>query len=231
MTNGIRSSSNRSRVRLGRAEIAAAIVSLWFFIGLGYSARAATIDVDTTADELDLDGNCSLREAIQAANTDTAVDGCAAGSGADTVTVPSGTFALSIAGVGEDGNATGDLDVTDSLTITGAGANTTIIDATFEGASPPDRAIEIIGSSQVEISGVTIRNGRAFDVGGAIKNGDRFTHAARLVLRNCIIANSAAGSTGGASPTKVHWKYSVPAWRTTRRRMRPAESTTPRAPL
>jgi CSLREA domain-containing protein len=42
--------------------------------------RMRTIGVTTTEDELNSDGDCSLREAIQAANTDSAVDACAAGS-------------------------------------------------------------------------------------------------------------------------------------------------------
>ena len=41
----------------------------------------ATIIVDTIDDELNADGDCSLREAIQAANTDATVDACTAGSG------------------------------------------------------------------------------------------------------------------------------------------------------
>lgn len=94
---------------------------LAFLLLLPGQARAATITPNTTADELDSDGNCSLREAIQAANTDSAVDACTAGSGADTIDVPAGTYALAIAGAGEDANATGDLDILPSvLTIGGA---------------------------------------------------------------------------------------------------------------
>lgn len=44
------------------------------------SASAATINVTTNADELNVDGDCSLREAVEAANTNTAVDACTAGS-------------------------------------------------------------------------------------------------------------------------------------------------------
>ena len=55
-------------------------------------AIAATITVNTSADELTNNGNCSLREALEAANNDTAVDGCAKGSGADTVGKPAGSY-------------------------------------------------------------------------------------------------------------------------------------------
>ena len=55
--------------------------------GLSISAFAATITVDTLIDEVPANtGNCTLREAILAANTDTAMDGCIAGdAGADTI--------------------------------------------------------------------------------------------------------------------------------------------------
>jgi len=48
-------------------------------------APPGSIVVTTLEDGLADDGECTLREAIQSANTDTAVGGCTAGSGADTV--------------------------------------------------------------------------------------------------------------------------------------------------
>ncbi len=45
------------------------------------STDAATINVNTTTDELNTDGDCSLREAIESSNQDKAVSGCVAGSG------------------------------------------------------------------------------------------------------------------------------------------------------
>src|SRR6266571_5278712 len=92
-------------VRLGLGLVL--LVGLFVvMVGLARPAHAATtITVNTTADELISDGNCSLREAIQAANTDTAVDACPAGSGADTIVVPAGTYTLS----------SGELDITADL--------------------------------------------------------------------------------------------------------------------
>jgi CSLREA domain-containing protein len=66
-----------------------ASVLLLFTLALAaptYTTYAAGIVVNTDQDELNSDGDCSLREAIEASNTDTAVDACAAGSGADTIT-------------------------------------------------------------------------------------------------------------------------------------------------
>ena len=94
-------------------------------------------------------GNCTLRAAIMEANSL---------AGPDTITLPAGILTLSIAGTGEDAAATGDLDITDDLTLNGAGQESTIIDGgTF------DRVFDIlIGGSTVEIRGVTIKGGRTF---------------------------------------------------------------------
>lgn len=124
-------------------------------------ARAATITVDSTADNLTAgDGNCTLREAIMNANLpgggDTTSGDCTVGdTGADTITLPDGTYTLSLTGTGEDANATGDLDITDGLTINGQGAGITIVDA--DGI---DRSIHIIGAITVEINDLTVTGGR-----------------------------------------------------------------------
>src|SRR5689334_7259429 len=96
---------------------------------------ATTIAVTTTTDELNADGDCSLREAVRAANGNVAVDACPAGQNdqTDTITVPAGTYTLTIAGNDNDATA-GDLDILDNaaakdLVLNGAGAATTIIQA------------------------------------------------------------------------------------------------------
>src|SRR5687768_17186431 len=75
-------------------------------------ARAAGFTVNSPIDAADASpgdgvcassaGACTLRAAIQEANTTPT---------ADTITLPSGTFALTIGGRGEDAAATGDLDI------------------------------------------------------------------------------------------------------------------------
>ncbi|TMB18127.1 MAG: CSLREA domain-containing protein [Deltaproteobacteria bacterium] len=92
-------------------------------------AQAATFTVDTTTDGVDAvpgdgvcataAGACSLRAAVQEAN---------ALEGPDTIDLPAGTYVLTLAGPAEDESASGDLDVHETLTITGAGAATTVID-------------------------------------------------------------------------------------------------------
>src|SRR5262245_23280714 len=92
-------------------------------------ARAATFTVDATADEADATpgdgvcasatGHCTLRAAVQEAN---------ATPGTDAVALPAGTFRLSRVGADEDAALTGDLDVTESLDVAGAGPDATVID-------------------------------------------------------------------------------------------------------
>jgi CSLREA domain-containing protein len=93
--------------------------------------QAASISVNTTTDEVNADGDCSLREAIIAANTNAAVDGCPAGSVVETdaIILPAGTYDLTLAGLNENNAQTGDLDLKSSLIITGAGRTNTIINA------------------------------------------------------------------------------------------------------
>jgi CSLREA domain-containing protein len=57
-------------------------------------AAATVITPSTTADDLTNNGNCTLREAVKAADTDTAVDACPAGSGADVISLQAGTYTL-----------------------------------------------------------------------------------------------------------------------------------------
>ncbi|HRJ44456.1 MAG TPA: CSLREA domain-containing protein, partial [Caldilineaceae bacterium] len=117
----------------------------------------SVITVTTGLDNLSDNGDCTLREAIQAANTDAAVDACPAGNGDDLILVPAGSYVLSLEGRSEDDNATGDLDIRSSLVISGAGSAGTIIDA-----NQTDRVLHIL-TGTVAIRGVTVQNGRAAD--------------------------------------------------------------------
>ncbi len=107
---------------------------------------------------------CTLRAAIQEAD---------ATIGDDTITVPAGIYLLTIPGTDEAWATSGDLDITDNLTITGAGAAQTIIDG-----NDLDRVFDHSYAHFFTISGVTIRNGNALNgtggglatVGGGILN-------------------------------------------------------------
>jgi fibronectin-binding autotransporter adhesin len=197
--------------RVSRSSIAAFLVSLFsLFLTLG-AAYAATINVTTTTDELTdglsgrpaPNGNCSLREAVQAANTNTAVDACTKGdAGADTIDIPSGFYLLSHTGTGDTANLTGDLNIKEDLTISGAGASSTIIDGGKVLLGSPDRILQIGGASSaptVIISGVTLQNGNPGNVGGAIM----VSKSPSVTLQDCEIANNEGTFGGGVSFTGV----------------------------
>ncbi len=147
---------------------------------------AAIITVNTYADELNEDGDCSVREAIQAANTDTAVDGCPAGVGEDLIVLAAGVYMLTLAGANEDLNATGDLDILADLVLRGARLDGT----QFDGAQL-DRVLHILPGVKVTISDLTISNGQAPTPegdqpgapGGGVLNEGTLT-LARVALRH-----------------------------------------------
>lgn len=133
-----RPSTRVARRWIGRGLLAGVIAASTAWAALpSPGAWAAAITVTATTDDNTVNGNCTLREAIIAANTDAAVDGCAAGSGADVITLPSGTFALSLAG-NDDTAFLGDLDLKTDITLIGAGPNATVINAPAS-----DRVFEI----------------------------------------------------------------------------------------
>jgi len=174
-------------------------------------AQAATITVATTTDETAVNGQCSLREAIINANNDAATNpDCAAGSGADTIILPAGTYTLTIAGSDSlasqtagttvENPAVGDLDITGTLTINGAGQSTTIVQAGADTASAIDRIFDSRPSSTLTLTNMTVRNGNApskttapqfIDFGGAIRSDGRLT------LDNVTVGASRTQGPGG----------------------------------
>lgn len=146
---------------------------------------AATFTVTKTTDTNDgaCNADCSLREAIVAAN---------AAAGADIVTLTSGlTYVLSIAGTGENASATGDLDVTDAtgLTINTSGAGTATIDA-----NDIDRILDVRPGATLTLNNITITDGSASTNGGGL-----YVDGSTTITDGAFTANvTTAGSDGGA---------------------------------
>jgi hypothetical protein len=110
----------------------------------------------------------------------------AGGAIIDLTQVPGGIITLSIAPSGADDEATGDLNITGNMTLVGAGAATTIIDG--GGTTVHDRVLSVNGAVTVNISGVTIRNG---------KSGGIFTEASLHLTDVTVTGNSVAGNGAG----------------------------------
>ena len=163
----------------------------------------SNLTVTTTSDAIADDGHCSLREAVIAANTDSAFHGCPAGNGADTIDFSSSlsfpaTFTLALSGGGEDDSLTGDLDLHGNLTITGVGPGSIILDG-----NDIDRVIDIHPGAHINLSGLTIQNGKppGAEVGGGIRN------VGSLAISNNQVNNNHAGGIfndgGGVQLTSV----------------------------
>lgn len=135
----------------------------------------AVISVTSTADVIASDGFCTLREALINANSDGDTTGgdCGAGSEADTIAVPSGTYTLTLGA---------ELAIDGDLILNGESAADTIIQADIGPDMADFRVFNVI-AGEVFISGVSIRNGVALD-GGGIFNSGTTTIANSEVLEN-----------------------------------------------
>lgn len=154
---------------------------------VAHPVHAKTFTVDEPNDpavdsSCDADDNpsatCSLREAITAANSDTLED--------HVIIIPSGTITLALTNVSgdEDLNATGDLDITNTastITITGAGSGSTIIDA-----NGIDRIFEVRDNTTVTIEDLTIQGG---DIQSGTGGGIQLL-AANLTLNGVVVQNN-----------------------------------------
>lgn len=158
--------------------------------GLTGNAFAATISVTTTGDTIAADGQCSLREAITAANTDAPFNGCTAGNGTDEILLAAEEYRFDLAGAGEDANASGDIDIRSNLTIRGVGADLTRIrgdrdDRVFDVASP---------ATDVVIEAVTIRNGA-----GALGGGILVGAGVSVLVKGVSLTGNATVQGGGVA--------------------------------
>jgi CSLREA domain-containing protein len=199
MNNDLQASQSRATASTGRALLIVLVCAAALFSTV-WAARGepGTIMVDTFADELNTDDDCSLREAIQSANTNTAIDDCAAGStGADVIQVPAGTYTLTRTATGDDANLDGDLDITDtdgSLTIQGAGAGLTIING-----DDIDRIIHVQVGAILVIEDIKLYNGQASltGIGGVNGHGGAIWNHGDLTLNRVYLHLNRTTQTGG----------------------------------
>ena len=166
-------------MKSGFVGTAAAVVVGVLLASAPSAARAKSFTVNVTGDAPDAtpgdgfcgttSGLCTLRAAIEEANRL---------PGADVITIPAGRFTLDA----------GALDVTDDLTIAGAAANRTQIDAQHK-----SRVFQISGPAIVTISQVTIQH--AFE---AEENGGGLVNAgSTLSLNQVTFANNKVNAGGG----------------------------------
>jgi hypothetical protein len=158
--------------------------------GLATSARAATFTVGTSKDLTEpcaspASGTCSLRQLIDYEDELTA-----APSPPDTIVVPKGTYSLT----------NGELEITRSLSISGADARSTHVEVPAGAAL--GRVFAVVAPSEggapaVLISGLEISGGTAGESNGFF-GGDVY-NAGNLTLDEDWITEGTASSGGGVS--------------------------------
>jgi CSLREA domain-containing protein len=136
----------RFQIRTPRLILICSLVASLALLAPPQLASAASYTVTKIADTNDgmCDRDCSLREALAAAN---------ARPSRDTIRIPAGTYALPL----------GELNITSDLRLHGAGASSTMIDAGGNGG------VLVIHAGNVRINHVTIQNGNANE-GSGIEN-------------------------------------------------------------
>jgi len=183
--------SHHRRWRLGGPHASAPSVRALRFEPLEGRRVLAPITVTTLDDSVDFnDGQTSLREAIFAANTV---------PGPDEIRFDPALFAA--------GPATillthGELSITDSLTLTGPGAELLTIDASGNDPTPElnngdgSRVLQItaMAASTYVLSGLTLTGGDVAENGGAISAS---AAASALTLLDAVIRDNHARHGGG----------------------------------
>lgn len=182
--------SSRSARRLSTLLLATALLAP----ALAAQAAPTTFLVTKFSDSIDGtcdSSDCSLREALIAANNN---------PGADTIIVPAGSYTLSIAGAGEDFAASGDLDIREALTISGSGTATIGVANGWD-----DRVIHVLPGVAATLGHLTIAGGK--QAGG---NGGGILNEGTLTFSDGTVSNNSAASGGGIANTGT-----LALWRTT----------------
>ncbi len=141
--------------------------------------RAAALVVDTTDDDAAVNGNCTLREAIVAANTNAAVDACQAGAaGADTITF-SGNGVITL-----NSGLPGITGAGGPLTIDGGGDITVSGNALY-------RVFHVYTGGELTLQNLVVSQGYAGAGGGLYNDGGTVT------IEQCTFASNTASNEGG----------------------------------
>ncbi len=135
--------------------------------------------------------NCTLRAAVILANASSTCNAT------NSIEIPAAAsdYVVSIPGAGETASATGDLNITRSVNITGLGA--TPGDTVISGdALLDDRLFQIAAGTTVTMQNLTLQNGAA---AAASPDGGAISTSGKLTVTNVIFSgNSAASDLGGA---------------------------------
>jgi len=146
------------------------------------ASSAATLHVTKATDDPvnGCDADCSLREAVIAANATVEHD---------TIIVPAGTYMLSLVGANEDAAATGDLDLDENVTIVGDPTGGTVIDGILA-----DRLIHLTAATVELIDLSLIRGSTTGDFFGA---GGILVESGTLTMTRSALSDCTCDAYGG----------------------------------
>ena len=175
------------------------LVTCVFTILFTGASHGATFVVNTTSDTVDATpgdgtcadagGMCSLRAAISEAN---------ALAGDDIITIPAGTYTQTLIAANEDLNAGGDWDIRSNVTINGAGAATTILQAAATPGTATERVMESpLAASVVTINGVTLRHGNKTGAAANATRGGGIRNVGIMTMNDCVVTLNNASGAGG----------------------------------
>jgi hypothetical protein len=174
-------------------------------------SHATNIIVTASDGSINADGFCSISEAIQAANTNTAVQECMAGDdigGSDTITLEADiVLAVTFENDASFG-PTGTPGITSNIIIEGNG-HTLERDASLACTlNSTDelgefRLLRVSNSGNLDVRKIILINGCADSSGGADKKigGAILNFGATLILSNSVIMNNSAELRGGGVDT------------------------------
>jgi predicted outer membrane repeat protein len=172
------------------ARLFLSLVFVLSFLSVSPSYAASFLTVNSLLDDPDLpdlagNGTCDLREAIQAANTDSIVGECDGSSGADVIQFNT-SYPASL-------TLTAPLPVISAnLTVDGPGA----YNLTLHGADEY-RLFSIQSAAQVTLEGLTLAHGKAPTTGTDDRKGGAIYNLGNLILENMKILDSAGINYGG----------------------------------
>jgi CSLREA domain-containing protein len=179
---------------LSNAALFLAVIIL--FGSSAQESRAASFTVNSTLDIPDFDAGdgscqtinarqCTLRAAISEAN---------ALAGDDIIFLPAGIYITTRSTFGDDANAGGDFDITSNITINGANAASTFIQAASSAGTASERVLHFAAGTST-VNGVTIRYGRYIgnESGGGVYTGSN----TNVALNEVTVSNNSTPLDGG----------------------------------
>jgi Carboxypeptidase regulatory-like domain len=171
------------------------------FVMLCVSAaiNAATFTVNSLNDIPDLiDGDGECRALINECTFRAAIDEANTLPGDDTIILPAGTFTQMAVASNEDNNVDGDWDIRSNITITGAGANLTILQTNAAPNTGSERVLHsVLSTNVVTITGVTIRNGvRSAAATSDDSRGGGIYNNGTLTLNNSVVTSNTTNGGG-----------------------------------